>query len=271
VLQINNLMVFFENALALNDFTMTVKENELVGVIGSNSAGKTTLMNAVSGLIVDMRIKEQRKGGVRITLYGEIVFRGEDITNIQPYERVKRGLVLSRERHPIFPESDVLENLKIAGHRARKPELREMMSYVFGLFPALGHLKRRKAGFLSGGEQQMLAIGRALMARPKLMLLDEPSLGLAPLLVKEIFEIVHKICSEEKTTILLVEQNANLALSIGHYGYVMEMGKVVLDGECEKLRENEDVREFYLGLSDVGKKKSFKDAKHYKRRKRWLS
>ena len=124
---------------------------------------------------------------------------------------------------------------------------------------------------MSGGEQQMLAIGRGLMARPKLMLLDEPSLGLAPLLVKEIFEIIKKICSEEKTTILLVEQNANLALSIGHYGYVMEMGKVVLDGECSKLRENEDVKEFYLGLSDMGKKKSFKDAKHYKRRKRWLS
>jgi branched-chain amino acid transport system ATP-binding protein len=145
------------------------------------------------------------------------------------------------------------------------------MEAVFNYFPKLRDRRQQVAGYMSGGEQQMLAIGRALMARPKLMLLDEPSLGLAPLLVREIFEIVRKICEEEKTTILLVEQNANLALSIGHYGYVMEMGKVVLDGECERLRENEDVKEFYLGLSAVGEKKSFKDAKHYRRRKRWLS
>jgi branched-chain amino acid transport system ATP-binding protein len=248
VLQINNLMVFFENALALNDFTMTVKDNEIVGVIGSNSAGKTTLMNAVSGLIVDMRIKEQRKGGVRITLYGEIVFRGEDITNIQPYERVKRGLVLSRERHPIFPESDVLENLKIAGHRARKPELREMMSYVFGLFPALGHLKRRKAGFLSGGEQQMLAIGMTLIAKPRLLLLDEPLLGLSPMMQSTVVEAIQNLKDESGVTILLTEQFARPILPMIDRGYVIENGMLALSGRGTDLMDNPEVKSAYFGI-----------------------
>ena len=152
MLDVKNLMVFFENALALNNFSMEVDQGEIVGVIGSNSAGKTTLMNTVSGLIIDMKIKEERKGGERINLYGKIFFRGRDITEMPPHERVKAGLVLSRERHPIFPESDVMENLKIAGHQSKKPQFREMVDYVFKLFPALIHLKGRKAGFLSGGE-----------------------------------------------------------------------------------------------------------------------
>ncbi len=174
MLEIQNLMVFFENALALNDFSMEVKEGEIVGVIGSNSAGKTTLMNTVSGLIIDMKIKEQRKGGERITIYGEIIFNGQDITDTHPYHRVKMGLVLARERHPIFPESDVIENLKIAGHQRTKSEIKEMTQYAFTLFPALSQLRRRKAGFLSGGEQQMLSIGMALVTKPTLLLLDEP-------------------------------------------------------------------------------------------------
>ncbi|MGD9306886.1 MAG: ATP-binding cassette domain-containing protein, partial [Desulfobacterales bacterium] len=178
MLEVCNLMVFFENALAINDLTMTVEEGEIVGVIGSNSAGKTTLMNTISGLIIDMKIKEQRKGGERINVYGKVLFNGENITDIEPHKRVDKGLVLSRERHPIFPESDVIENLKIAGHQVHRSELKQRMGYVYDLFPALVQLKRRKAGFLSGGEQQMLAIGMALVLKPALLLLDEPLLGL---------------------------------------------------------------------------------------------
>jgi len=159
MLDVQNLMVFFENALALNDFSMKVEEGQIVGVIGSNSAGKTTLMNTLSGLIIDMAIKEKRKGGERITIYGKILFKGEDITEVKPSDRVRKGIVLSRERHPVFPESSILENLKIAGYLRTKSQVREVMDSVFKLFPALLNLKSRKAGFLSGGEQQMLAIG----------------------------------------------------------------------------------------------------------------
>ena len=156
MLEVQNLMVFFENALAINDLNIDVKEGEIVGVIGSNSAGKTTLMNSLSGLIIDMRIKEKRRGGERITVYGKILYNGQDITETRPDERVKMGIVLCRERHPIFPESSVLENLKIAGYLKKRQEIIESIEYVFKLFPALTQLKTRKAGFLSGGEQQML-------------------------------------------------------------------------------------------------------------------
>src|SRR5271157_2552483 len=158
MLEVSNLMVFYENALALNDFSMAVEPGSIIAVIGSNSAGKTTLMNTVSGLILDTKIKEQRKGGERITLYGTLKLDGEDITNLEPNERVRMGMVLCRERHPIFPESDVVENLKIAGYLRKRSEVREAIDYVFELFPTLVRLKSRKGGFLSGGEQQMLTI-----------------------------------------------------------------------------------------------------------------
>jgi branched-chain amino acid transport system ATP-binding protein len=248
VLQIENLMVFFENALALNDFTMAVQQHEIVGVIGSNSAGKTTLMNAVSGLIVDMKIKEQRRGGERITLYGKIVFEGEDITSVQPYERVRKGLVLSRERHPIFPESDVFENLKIAGHAAGRGALREAMTYVFSLFPTLIHLKKRKAGFLSGGEQQMLAIGMTLIARPKLLLLDEPLLGLSPIMQATLVEAIQNLKSESGITILLTEQFARPILPIIDRGYVIENGMLTLSGTGSELMNNPEVKAAYFGI-----------------------
>jgi branched-chain amino acid transport system ATP-binding protein len=220
-------MVFFENALALNDFSMNINQGEIVGVIGSNSAGKTTLMNTISGLIIDMKIKEQRKGGERITTYGEIIFQGEDITETQPFERVKKGLVLSRERHPIFPESDVAENLKIAGHDVKKSELAARMDYAYTLFPALVNLKQRKAGFLSGGEQQMLAVAMALIPKPSLLLLDEPLLGLSPMMQK-IF--------------------ARPILPMIDRGYVIENGMLALFGTGMELMDNPEVKSAYFGV-----------------------
>jgi branched-chain amino acid transport system ATP-binding protein len=248
VLEVKNLMVFFENALALNDFSMTVNEGEIVGVIGSNSAGKTTLMNTISGLIIDMRIKEKRKGGERITIYGEIIFQGEDITETQPFERVKKGVVLSRERHPVFPESDVAENLKIAGHQVKKSALSKRMAYVYTLFPALADLKRRKAGFLSGGEQQMLAIGMALILKPALLLLDEPLLGLSPMMQTMLVDAIKNLRKESGITILITEQFARPILPFIKRGYVIENGMLALSGTGEELMDNPEVKSAYFGI-----------------------
>lgn len=248
MLEVKNLMVFFENAIALNDFSMNVNQGEIVGVIGSNSAGKTTLMNTISGLIIDMKIKEQRKGGERITLYGEIIFQGEDITKTQPFERVKKGLVLSRERHPIFPESDVAENLKIAGHDVKKSELAERMDYVYTLFPALVNLKRRKAGFLSGGEQQMLAVGMALILKPSLLLLDEPLLGLSPMMQNMLVEAIADLKKESGITILITEQFARPILPMIDRGYVIENGMLALFGTGMELMDNPEVKSAYFGV-----------------------
>ncbi|MGD2271167.1 MAG: ATP-binding cassette domain-containing protein [Desulfobacterales bacterium] len=248
MLEVKNLMVFFENALALNDFSMTVNEGEIVGIIGSNSAGKTTLMNTISGLIIDMQIKEKRKGGERITLYGEIIFRGEDITTAQPFERVKKGLVLSRERHPVFPESNVAENLKIAGHQVTTSELSARMEYVYTLFPALSGLKRRKAGFLSGGEQQMLAIGMALVLKPALLLLDEPLLGLSPMLQTMLVDAIKNLKIESGITILITEQFARPILPFIERGYVIENGMLALSGTGKELMDNPEVKSAYFGI-----------------------
>jgi branched-chain amino acid transport system ATP-binding protein len=248
VLEVRNLMVFFENALALNDFSMMVKEGEIVGVIGSNSAGKTTLMNTISGLIIDMKIKEQRKGGEKINIYGEIIFQGKDITETQPFDRVKKGLVLSRERHPIFPESDVVENLKIAGHQVKKPKLSERMDYVYTIFPALSDLKRRKAGFLSGGEQQMLAIGMTLILKPTLLLLDEPLLGLSPMLQTMLVDAIKNLRKESGITILITEQFARPILPFIERGYVIENGMLALSGTGEELMDNPEVKSAYFGI-----------------------
>jgi branched-chain amino acid transport system ATP-binding protein len=264
MLKLNNVGVIYDDViLVLKGMSMEAKEGEITVLLGANGAGKTTTLKAISGLL------KSEEGEVTD---GSIEFMGRKINNRDAEDIVKMGIFQVMEGRRVFKDLTVTENLMAGAYTRRdKQNIKRDMDTVFGYFPKLQSRRHQVAGYMSGGEQQMLAIGRGLMARPKLMLLDEPSLGLAPLLVKEIFEIIKKICTEEKTTILLVEQNANLALSIGHYGYVMEMGKVVLDGECSKLRENEDVKEFYLGLSDVGKKKSFRDAKHYKRRKRWLS
>jgi len=248
MLHVKNLMVFFENALALNDFSMEVHQGEIVGVIGSNSAGKTTLMNALSGLIVDMRIKELRKGGERITVYGDILFEEENITFLKPSERVKKGIVLSRERHPVFPESSVLENLKIAGYLRTKPETKTAVDQVFDLFPALKNLQARKAGFLSGGEQQMLAIGMTLVVGPKLLLLDEPLLGLSPMIQQTVVDAIVSLRDSAGITVVLSEQFARPVLPVIDRGYVIENGMLALTDTGRELMANPEVKSAYFGV-----------------------
>jgi branched-chain amino acid transport system ATP-binding protein len=248
MLEISNLMVFYENALALNDFSMKTESGKIVAVIGSNSAGKTTLMNTVSGLIIDTKIKEQRKGGERITLYGRVFLDGEEITNTYPSDRVTKGMVLCRERHPIFPESDLVENLKIAAYLRPRSEIKSGIEFVFDLFPTLVRLKSRKAGFLSGGEQQMLTIGMALMVKPKLLLLDEPLLGLSPLMQNTLVEAIQKIRGQTGLTIVLTEQFARPILPIIDYGYVIENGMMTLEGNGTELMDNPEVKAAYFGV-----------------------
>ena len=248
MLKVQNLMVFFENALAVNDFSMELPERGFRGVIGSNSAGKTTLMNALSGLIIDMKIKERRRGGEHITVLGEIHYLGKDITHLKPSDRVQLGIVLCRERHPILPESDVLENLKIAGYLRTRSEIRETMAFVFELFsPLIAHRKKR-AGFLSGGEQQMLSIGMAIIARPKLLLLDEPLLGLSPLIQRHMVETIIKIRDDTGITILVTEQFARPLLPWLDFAYVIENGILTLSGKGPELLENPEVRTAYFGV-----------------------
>lgn len=248
MLEVSNLMVFYENALALNDFSMTVERGKIVAVIGSNSAGKTTLMNTLSGLIIDTKIKEQRKGGERITLYGSIKFNGEDVTHVHPSKRVRMGMVLCRERHPIFPESDMMENLRIAGHLRSRKEIRETMDYFFFLFPTLARLRSRKAGFLSGGEQQMLAIGMALMVNPKLLLLDEPLLGLSPIMQQTVVEAIKTIRLSTNLTLVITEQFARPILPMIDHGYIIENGMLTMDGSGPELMDNPEVKSAYFGV-----------------------
>jgi branched-chain amino acid transport system ATP-binding protein len=248
MLEVSNLMVFYENALALNDFNMSVKPGMIVAVIGSNSAGKTTLMNTLSGLIIDTKIKEQRKGGERITMYGTVRFDGEDITDMYPSDRVKKGMVLCRERHPIFPESDLVENLRIAGYLRKKAEVSRAIDYVFELFPTLVRLKKRKAGFLSGGEQQMLTIGMALIVNPRLLLLDEPLLGLSPIMQVTLVDAIKKIRNETGLTIVITEQFARPILPMIDHGYIIENGMLTMEGHGLELMENPEIKGAYFGV-----------------------
>ncbi|RJR46399.1 MAG: ATP-binding cassette domain-containing protein [Desulfobacteraceae bacterium] len=248
MLEARNLLVFFENAIALNDFSMTVSKGEIVGVIGSNSAGKTTLMNTLSGLIVDMRIKEARRGGERITVYGQVIFNGEEITGLKPYERARKGIVLARERHPIFRESDVMENLKISAYLIAGRGRRAAIDRVFELFPRLKNLRRRKAGFLSGGEQQMLSIGMALVLNPVLLLLDEPLLGLSPHMQAMLVGAIKNLKHEAAITILISEQFARPVLPILERGYVIENGMLTMTGLGSELMSNPEIQSAYFGV-----------------------
>ncbi|MBI5029592.1 MAG: ATP-binding cassette domain-containing protein [Chloroflexi bacterium] len=247
MLQVKNLTVFYENALALNGLTLDVRPGEIVGLFGSNSAGKTTLMNTVAGLTLDLKIKEERRGGERITVHGDLKFEGEDILQIKPSDRVKKGIVLCRERHPVFRESSVVENLKISGYLRPTAEVYLTIALVFEMFPHLVRLKSRKAGLLSGGEQQMLAIGMTLVARPRLLLLDEPLLGLSPAMQGDIVRAMRDI-QKRGITILVTEQYARPIFPVIDRGYVIENGTLIVSGTGKELMDNPEVKSAYFGI-----------------------
>ena len=234
--------------LAINNVSFSVKEGQIVGIFGANSAGKSTLMYTVSGIILDKKRKEEMRGGERISVFGELHYRGEDIFGMKPHERARRGIILCPERRRIFPESSVMENLRIGAYLATPKQARETLEYVFALFPQLERLKDRQGGFLSGGEQQMLAIGRALMAQPRLLLLDEPLLGLSPQMQSMVIKAIEDIRREKGITILVTEQYARPVLPIVDYAYILENGAAVLEGTGEQLLENPDVKAAYFGL-----------------------
>jgi branched-chain amino acid transport system ATP-binding protein len=247
MLSINNLMVFYENALAVNNVTLEVRDAEIVGLLGSNGAGKSTLMYTISGIILDRQIKEERRGGEKITVLGQIHYGDKEIGDLKASLRVKEGIVLCPERRRIFPESTVLENLKIGATLRRRSETVQTLQYVWQLFPVLFELRNRTAGLLSGGEQQMLAIGRALMAKPRLLLLDEPLLGLAPALQLKVIEAIRHIGSSG-ITVLVADQYARPLLPIIHRGYVIESGSITVQGAGKELIDNPHVRAAYFGI-----------------------
>jgi branched-chain amino acid transport system ATP-binding protein len=242
------LMVFYENMLALNNVSIQCEDKQIIGVFGSNSAGKSTLMYALSGIILDIRKKEEMRGGERISVFGNILFNGEDITELKPHLRAKAGIVLCPERRRIFPESSVLENLKIGGYLSTRQETKDTIEYVLDLFPRLKDHLKRQGGFLSGGEQQMLAIGRALMAKPKVLLLDEPLLGLSPAYMDIVINGTKAIRDTKGISIIVTEQYARPVMPIIDYGYIMENGSNVLSGTKEDLLDNPDVKSAYFGV-----------------------
>ena len=264
MLKVNNIEVVYNKViLVLKGISLEVPEGAVIALLGANGAGKTTTLKAITGIL------ETQNGELK---GGTIEFLGNPIHSLDPDRIVKSGITMVPEGRKVFQDLTVQENLLIGAHsRPDRRKIKQDIEKVLEYFPVLAERRNQLAIFLSGGEQQMLVIGRALMSHPKLMILDEPSLGLAPILVREIFQIIRRINQEEKTSILLIEQNARLALNFSRYGYIMENGKIVLDGPCHRLMENEDVKEFYLGLSDATQKKSYAEVKHYKRRKRWLS
>ncbi|MEW6123092.1 MAG: ABC transporter ATP-binding protein [Pseudomonadota bacterium] len=264
ILDVRNIEVVYNNTVqVLRGLSLAVPRGQVVALLGSNGAGKSTTLKAVSNLL------ELEDGAVTS---GAITFDGAPIAGVKPHGLVRRGLFHVMEGRRIFEDLTVEENLTAAtfalSGRGLPPT---KFDTVYEYFPRLFERRTGRAGYLSGGEQQMLAIGRALIAQPKLIILDEPSLGLSPKLVEEIFTIIARINRERGVSMLLVEQNAAVAMAVAHYGYIMETGKVVIDGPVEKLMKDQDVREFYLGVAGEGAEKSYRDVKHYKRRKRWLS
>ena len=264
LLVVNNIEVIYDHViLVLKGVSLEVPEGGIVALLGANGAGKTTTLKAVSNLLRSERGEVTK---------GRINYLGEAVESLSPSELVRRGVIQVMEGRHCFEHLTVEENLLTGAYSRRdgRAAIQQDLDLVYSYFPALTRRRTGLAGYISGGEQQMTVIGRALMARPKLILLDEPSMGLAPLLVEEIFDIVQRLNTEKGVSFLLAEQNVSIALKYADFGYILENGRVVLDGKAVTLRENEDVKEFYLGLSE-GRRKSYRDVKHYRRRKRWLA
>jgi branched-chain amino acid transport system ATP-binding protein len=263
MLKVNNIEVTYMNIIqVLRGVSLEVGDGKIVALLGANGGGKTTTLKAISGLL------KTEQGNI---VSGSIEFNGKQIERCGPEEIAAIGISQVIEGHRVLEHLTVEENLMVGAYlRKDRAGVKLDMEMIFNYFPKIKELRHHTSGYLSGGEQQTLVISRALMSKPKLVLLDEPSLGLAPLVVQEIYEIIRRINAEMKVSILLVEQNARAALSIADYTYVMENGRIVLDGAADKLKDNEDVKEFYMGLSAVGSRKSYREVKHYRRRKRWL-
>ena len=262
LLTLNNVEVIYDEViLVLRGLSLEVPQGKIIALLGSNGAGKSTTLKAVSGLL------PTEHGDVTD---GKIIFDGRDITHLDAAARVRMGMSLCMEGRHVFEHLTVQENLVAGAYFRGRSDIGTELDLVYGLLPKLADLRAQTAGYLSGGEQQMLTVGRALMAKPRLLMLDEPSLGLAPLLVQELFAFIQQINAEMELTVLIIEQNARRALEGAHHGYILELGHSVLEGPAAELRENPDVKEFYLGLGDEGGRKSYRDVKHYKRRKRWL-
>jgi branched-chain amino acid transport system ATP-binding protein len=264
MLSINNIEVVYDNViLVLKGVSLEVKSGSITTLLGGNGAGKTTTLKAVSGVL------RTERGNVT---KGTITLDGKRVDGMRAFDVTKLGISQVFEGRRVFEHLTAEENLVAGAHLQRDAgKVRSGIERVYTYFPILKNRRDQLSGYLSGGEQQMLAIGRALMSEPKVILLDEPSLGLAPMLVEEIFGIVRQLVTREQVSVLLVEQNATMALEVADHGYVMETGRIVLEGSVDQLRANSDIREFYLGLNEVGSRKSYRDVKHYKRRKRWLS
>ena len=262
VLKVENLEVVYNDVvLVLKGLSLACPTGEITALLGANGAGKSTTLKAISGLL------ETEDGKVTD---GSILYQDSPIQGIIPEKIVRKGIFQVMEGRRIFEDLTVEENLKCGAFTRPRSEINESMEKVYEYFPRLKERRKQLAGYMSGGEQQMCAIGRAIMAKPELLLLDEPSLGLAPLLVEEIFDIIKKFNQVEGVTVLLVEQNARAALSVAKQAYIMENGRVVMEGTADELLNNADVQEFYLGMGKSGDKRSYRDVKHYRRRKRWL-
>ncbi len=264
ILSLNNIEVIYDHViLVLKGVSLQVPRKGIVAILGANGAGKTTTLKAISNLL------KAERGEVT---KGSITFEGERVDRMSPNELVRRGCIQVMEGRHCFGHLSIEENLLTGAFTRRdgNAAIKRDLEKIYELFPRLKQRRNSQAGYTSGGEQQMCAVGRAMMSKPKMILLDEPSMGLAPQIVEEIFEIVRRLNAEEDVSFLVAEQNTNMALRYATYGYIMETGRIVMDGEAKNLRENEDVKEFYLGVSE-GAKKSFRDVKYYKRRKRWLA
>jgi branched-chain amino acid transport system ATP-binding protein len=263
MLALNNIEVVYDGViLVLRGVSLNAEEGRITTLLGANGAVKTTTLKAISGLLHTER-GEVTKGSVELD--------GERLDRLQPFDVVRHGVVQVFEGRRVFENLTVEENLVAGAHSRQKSDIQVGIERTYASFPVLKERRHQSSGYLSGGEQQMLVIGRALMSNPKVILLDEPSLGLAPMVIESIFGVIRRLKEEQHLTVLLVEQNAALALDIADHGYVMENGRIVLEGPADSLRQNSDIKEFYLGLNDAGARKSYRDTKHYRRRKRWLS